>query len=53
MDNKNHSIKCDVKNCQYHKDCYCTADMIQVGPQYASSSADTVCVTFRPGSETR
>ena len=41
-------IRCDVKNCMYH-DCetYCTARQIAVGPSNATSSADTVCATFK------
>lgn len=50
--NKNHKhikgIGCDVKNCAYHDgDCYCTADKVTIGPSYATSSADTVCATFK------
>ena len=44
-------IKCDVTNCHYndmnHK---CTAREVSVGPQYANSSADTICATFKPDS---
>ncbi len=48
----NSGIRCDVKNCHYHgANDSCTAQEIKVGPQYASSSADTVCVTFRPSSK--
>lgn len=45
-------ITCDVHNCQYHdtENC-CTAEQINVGPNYATSSADTVCATFRPKDE--
>lgn len=43
-----YGIHCDVGNCYYNKEKNCTADEIKVGPQYASSSADTVCATFRP-----
>ena len=41
-------IRCDVKNCMYH-DCetYCMAGEIAVGPSNATSSADTVCATFK------
>ena len=41
-------IKCDVKNCVYH-DCetHCMAGQIAVGPSFATSSADTVCATFK------
>ena len=42
-------IKCDVTNCVYNEgQKYCTAKQIKVGPQFASSSADTICVTFKP-----
>lgn len=45
-------IVCDVTNCKYHSiDCKCTAKQINVGPGYASSSADTVCGTFKPKSD--
>lgn len=41
-------IVCDVTNCVYNDDRrHCTAQQIKVGPQYASSSADTICVTFK------
>lgn len=41
-------IVCDVTNCVYNNDQrHCTANEIKVGPQYASSSADTLCVTFK------
>jgi len=41
-------ITCDAKNCVYHDgDNYCTADRINVGPAYATSSTDTVCATFK------
>jgi hypothetical protein len=41
-------IHCDVTNCAYHDpQCKCSADNISVGPDYASSSADTVCSTFK------
>jgi len=41
-------IVCDVANCVYNDDNkHCTAKQIKVGPQYASSSADTICVTFK------
>lgn len=41
-------IHCDVTNCFYNEQKACCADEIKVGPQYAASSADTVCVTFKP-----
>ena len=41
-------IRCDVKNCMYHDcDTHCTAKQIAVGPCNATSSADTVCATFK------
>ena len=45
----NEGITCDVKNCQYHTgECHCTAEMIKVGPNFACSSAETICATFKP-----
>lgn len=41
-------VACDVRNCVYNEEEYCTAEEIKVGPQYAASTADTICVTFRP-----
>ena len=47
--NKDSRIICDVTNCVYNNEKkLCTAQQIKVGPQYASSSADTICVTFKP-----
>lgn len=44
-------ISCDVHNCRYHDGrSKCLAGNINVGPSYASSSADTVCATFKPQS---
>ena len=43
-----HEITCDVNNCAYNEQRKCTANEIVVGPQYAASTADTVCITFRP-----
>lgn len=43
-------IRCDVANCQYNtQNRLCTAREIKVGPQYANTSADTICATFKPG----
>lgn len=43
------NIVCDVTNCVYNNSKkQCTAKEVKVGPQYASSSADTICATFRP-----
>ena len=40
-------IKCDVKNCVYHKDDYtCNAGEIAVGPSFATDCGDTACRTF-------
>ncbi|MBP1559257.1 MAG: DUF1540 domain-containing protein [Oscillospiraceae bacterium] len=45
----NSGICCDVKNCVYHdKGCHCTAEKVNIGPQHANTSADTICSTFRP-----
>ncbi len=44
----NKGISCDVCNCVHHDgECYCTADKISVGPSNATSSADTICATFK------
>lgn len=43
-----HGIRCDVTNCHYNDQQCCVANEIKVGPQYAASSADTVCATFKP-----
>lgn len=40
-------IKCEVTNCKHHGDQgYCTADVIKVGPGFASCTAETACATF-------
>jgi hypothetical protein len=42
-------VYCEVTNCVYNADKkLCTAKSIKVGPQFAASSADTVCDTFKP-----
>lgn len=42
-------VKCDVENCVYHSpNCECCAGSIEVGPSHASSSLETICVTFKP-----
>ena len=48
----NEGVSCDVTNCVYH-DCQncCTAKEIAVGPAKAETSAETLCVTFRPKTE--
>ncbi len=44
----NRGIDCNVTNCIFNKeDCHCTAEKITVGPQNASTSADTLCATFK------
>ncbi len=41
-------IRCDVKNCMYHdRETNCMAGEIAVGPSNATTSADTVCATFK------
>ncbi len=48
-----HGIKCDVTNCQYNSGSEkCSANEIKVGPQYATTSSDTICATFKPESAT-
>lgn len=47
--NQEMRIHCKVENCVYHKAGeMCTAPHINVGPQHACSSQDTVCSTFKP-----
>lgn len=55
MQNMNNTVEdslygvcCDVTNCYYNEQTACTAKEIKVGPQYAASSADTICATFKP-----
>lgn len=48
--NSNHikGIVCKVENCYYHApDGKCCASQIEVGPNFALSSYDTVCATFK------
>ena len=40
-------ITCDVNNCTYNKGHKCIAESVQIGPQFAVSSSDTVCSTFK------
>ncbi len=48
----NQGVSCDVKNCVYHDgSCICTAEKINVGPSYATTSTDTVCATFKQKTE--
>ncbi len=45
-------ITCNVENCTYHDSHnVCMAEQIAVGPTNACTSAETVCVTFRPKTE--
>ncbi len=47
--NQDRKICCKVENCVYHEAGeVCTAPHINVGPQHACSSQDTVCSTFKP-----
>lgn len=41
-------VQCDVTNCYYNEQKSCTADEIKVGPQFAATSSDTICATFKP-----
>lgn len=43
-----YGVHCEVTNCHYNEQKSCVADEIKVGPQFAASSADTVCATFKP-----
>lgn len=41
-------IVCEVGNCVYNSDKkYCLAGDIKVGPQFASSTSETNCATFK------
>lgn len=42
-----HGIKCEVTDCVYNCDKKCSAGEIQVGPQNASTTAETDCQTFK------
>ncbi len=47
--NFHNKIICNVTNCAYHEpNDSCSAKEVKVGPQFASSSEDTLCSTFRP-----
>jgi hypothetical protein len=49
QNNQGISVQCGVSNCQYHLNGNkCSAKQVRVGPQFASSSQDTVCDTFKP-----
>ncbi len=42
-------LTCDVANCIYNdSNHHCNAKQVKVGPQYAASSGDTICATFKP-----
>lgn len=42
------ALRCGVCNCVYNdKSEHCTAQSVKIGPQYANTSADTVCDTFK------
>ena len=42
------SVTCEVVNCIYNKDKqYCEAPSIKVGPQYARTTAEPNCATFK------
>jgi hypothetical protein len=41
-------VHCDVSNCIYNEQgCKCCADKIDVGPEHADNSSETVCSTFQ------
>ncbi|MBR4867607.1 MAG: DUF1540 domain-containing protein [Clostridia bacterium] len=51
---KDKKICCKVENCVYHSEHdRCTASHIDVGPQFACCSQDTVCATFKPEKDIR
>lgn len=44
-------VKCNVSNCAYFKNNYCSASEIEVDNQNgitSSTSQETICSTFRP-----
>lgn len=42
-------LDCGVTNCHYNQGGgKCCAKQVRVGPQYANTSADTICDTFKP-----
>lgn len=48
---RNQDIRCNVENCKYYNNNYCTANKIEVDNQYGSlsnNSDETICVTFVP-----
>lgn len=40
-------IECEVTNCVYNENEYCTAEKIQVGTAHAKSNTETECDTFQ------
>ena len=41
-------LSCDVKSCSYNdKKDHCTAERVRIGGSTASTSAETLCDTFR------
>lgn len=46
-DDSIYGIVCEVTNCVYNEERNCYAEEITVSPQYANSSADTACATFK------
>lgn len=41
-------VRCEVSNCTFNEHKACSAKEIKVGPQFAASSSDTICATFKP-----
>lgn len=53
MDAPKIHVKCNVDNCHYWKNNYCTASTLEVNPVDgvdAETSDDTCCTTFKPRS---
>lgn len=49
MHSHNHAIKCNVTNCYYNDQSFCSANTIEVnamGDGYAKTSDGTACTTF-------
>jgi hypothetical protein len=45
----NHAIKCNVTNCYYNDQHFCSANAIEVNPMgdgHAETSDGTACTTF-------
>lgn len=52
MDQPNGGIKCVVNTCNYYMSGdHCSAERIEVQPKNASTSNQTDCATFMPGSQ--